>query len=255
MIELKTEAQVDAMREAGRVVATALAAVQAHARLGVSLLELDDVAASVIRAAGAKPSFLHYQPRFAPTPYPAVICASVNEVVVHGIPGRYRLVDGDLVSIDCGACLDGWHGDAAISFVVGRPRPADLALIETTERALHAGIAAAQPDGRLGDIAHAVGVVGRAAGYGVLAGHGGHGIGRAMHELPEVPNEGRAGRGLRLRPGLVLAIEPMFTLGGRDDYRVDRDGWTVSSADASRAAHFEHTVAVTAAGPRILTAP
>ena len=254
MIELKSPTQLDNMREAGRLVARALATVRSHAAVGVSLLELDEVAAAVIADAGATPSFLHYHPRFAPSPYPAVICASVNDAVVHGIPTRYRLADGDLLSIDCGAVLGGWHGDAAISFTVGTARPADLALIETTERALLAGIAACRAGARLGDVSHAVGVVGRAAGYGLLADHGGHGVGRAMHELPHVPNEGRPGRGMKLRPGLVIAIEPMFLAGGRDGYRVGADGWTLFTSDGSRAAHAEHTVAITPQGPLVLTA-
>jgi methionyl aminopeptidase len=255
MIELKSRTELQAMREAGRVVANALAAVRAQADVGVSLLELDAVAAQVIAEAGAVPSFLNYQPRSAPTPYPAVICASVNSAIVHGIPTAYRLADGDLVSIDCGAHLDGWCGDSAISFVVGTPRPADLRLIETTERALAAGIAAARPGNRLGDVSHAVGAVARAGGYGLLADHGGHGVGRAMHEAPHVPNEGRPRRGLRLVPGLAIAIEPMLIAGGRDTYRVGRDGWTLSSADGTRAAHVEHTIAITEDGPVVLTHP
>lgn len=254
MVELKTPAQLETMREAGRVVAATLATVRSHAAVGVSLLELDAVAAATISDAGAKPSFLNYHPRFAPTPYPAVICASVNDAVVHGIPTGYRLNDGDLVSIDCGAVVDGWHGDAAISFTVGTPRPADLTLIEATNRSLHAGIAACRAGGKLGDVSHAVGAVGRAAGYGLLADHGGHGVGRAMHEMPHVPNEGRPGRGLRLRPGLVIAIEPMFLAGGRDGYRVGGDGWTLYTDDGTRAAHAEHTIAITHDGPLILTA-
>jgi len=253
VIELKTNAELDAMREAGRIVARALDAVRAHAAVGVRLSELDQVAADVISTAGAKPSFLHYLPAFAETPYPAVICASVNDAVVHGIPTRYRLADGDLVSIDCGAHLNGWHGDSALSFIVGAHRPEDETLIETAERALAAGIAAARVGNRLGDIAHAVGAVGRVANYGILPDHGGHGVGRAMHEHPHVPNDGRAGRGMALRPGLVLAIEPMFAAGGHDAYRLDSDGWTVRTADGSHAAHVEHTVAITEDGPRILT--
>lgn len=255
MIELKTETEVAALREAGRVVAHALAAVRERADVGVSLRELDEVAASVISDAGAKPSFLHYHPSWAPFPYPAVICASVNDAVVHGIPTDYRLADGDLVSIDCGAHLDGWCGDSAISFVVGRADPADTELIDVTRRALSAGIAAAQVGSKIGDIAYAVSVVGRGAGYGLMADHGGHGVGRAMHEEPSVPNEGRPGRGIRLRPGLVIAIEPMFIRGGRDAYRTDPDGWTQRTADGSRAAHVEHTIAITENGPLILTAP
>jgi methionyl aminopeptidase len=255
MIELKTRTELDAMRAAGRVVAAALAAMRERAAVGVTLLDLDAVAAQVIADARATPSFLHYQPRFAPTPYPATICASVNDAVVHGIPTGYQLADGDLLSIDCGAHLDGWCGDAAISFVVGSPDPRDIALVDATERALSAGIAAARPGNRLGDVSHAVGQVARRGGYGLLADYGGHGVGRAMHEPPHVPNEGRPGRGPRLVVGLVLAIEPMLIAGGRDGYRVDPDGWTLRTADGSRAAHAEHTVAITEDGPVVLTAP
>jgi methionyl aminopeptidase len=253
MIELKSDGELAVMREAGRVVARTLAAVQAQAAIGVSLKELDELAAGVIGDAGAKPSFLDYHPNSAPVPYPGVICTSVNDAVVHGIPTGYRLRDGDLVSIDCGAYIDGWHGDAAISFVVGTADPADLQLIETTARGLAAGIEAARPGNRLGDIGHAVSVIGRAAGYGLLADHGGHGIGRAMHEAPHVPNEGRPGKGMRLKPGLVLAIEPMFHAGGTDGYRHAADGWTLHTEDGSRAAHVEHTVAITSDGPIMLT--
>jgi methionyl aminopeptidase len=252
MVEIKTESELAMMREAGRVVANTLHAVKEAAAIGVSLRELDEVAAHVISEAGAKPSFLHYQPRSAPTPYPNVLCASVNDVVVHGIPTAYRIQDGDLVSIDCGAIVDGWNGDAAISFVVGNADPADLALIEATERALAAGIAAAQPGAKLGDISYAIGAAGRASGYGMVEDHGGHGIGRAMHEDPHLPNEGRAGRGMRLKPGLALAIEPMLTRGG-DAYRYAEDGWSILTADGSRAAHVEHTIAITEDGPRVLT--
>ncbi|MFF3499491.1 type I methionyl aminopeptidase [Streptomyces sp. NPDC003247] len=253
MVELKTDTSIDAMYEAGQVVARALTAVRDAADVGVSLLELDEVARDVLRAAGAASPFLGYRPSFAPTPFPAVICASVNEAIVHGIPDGYRLRDGDLVSIDCGAQLGGWAGDSAISFTVGRPRPADLRLIETAERALAAGIEAAVVGHRIGDIAHAVGAVCRAAGYGIPDGFGGHGIGRRMHEDPPVPNEGRPGRGFRLRPGLVLAIEPMVIAGGTDGYHEAPDGWTLRTNDGSRAAHAEHTVAITESGPRVLT--
>ncbi|GAA0829037.1 type I methionyl aminopeptidase [Streptosporangium amethystogenes subsp. fukuiense] len=255
MVEIKTVAELDAMREAGRVVALALEAVREHARVGVGLLELDEVAAAVISGAGAKSAFLGYKPGFAPTPFPAVICASVNNVIVHGIPDGYRLRPGDLLSVDCGVYLDGWAGDAAISFTVGPPRPGDLELIAVTGAALGAAIAACVPGGRLGDIGHAVHAAGRAAGYGIPEDFGGHGIGRAMHEDPHVPNRGRAGRGLVLRPGLVLAIEPMFVAGGGDGYLTAPDGWALSSVDGSRAAHVEHTVAVTTDGPRVLTLP
>ncbi|MBX9392888.1 type I methionyl aminopeptidase [Streptomyces sp. TRM72054] len=254
MVELKTDTSIDAMYAAGQVVGRALTAVREAATVGVSLLELDEVAREVLREAGATSPFLGYRPSFAPTPFPAVICTSVNDAIVHGIPTGYRLRDGDLLSVDCGAELDGWVGDSAISFVVGRPRRADLRLIETAERALAAGIEAAVVGNRIGDIAHAIGTVCRKAGYGIMDGFGGHGIGRRMHEDPSVPNEGRPGRGLPLRKGMVLAIEPMLIAGGRDDYHAAPDGWTLRTTDGSHAAHAEHTVAITETGPRILTA-
>ncbi|WP_163554226.1 type I methionyl aminopeptidase [Candidatus Frankia alpina] len=228
------------------------AAIEAMAAVGVTGRELDTVAHTVIRDAGALPVFLHYHPGFAPTPFPAVICASVNDVIVHGIPSDTPLRDGNLVSIDCGAELDGWVGDAAISFTVGTPHPGDATLIDTTAAALAAGIVAAVPGNRLGDIAAAIGRVGRTAGYGIPRGFGGHGIGRRMHEDPSVPNDGQPGRGMPLREGLVLALEPMFCAGGRDSYYTAPDGWGLHTTDGSRAAHVEHTVAITADGPRIL---
>ncbi len=268
------------MRAAGRVVAAALDAARTAATAGVTLRELDEIAAAVIRDAGAKPAFLGYHPRWAPTPYPGVLCTSVNDAVVHGIPSDYALRDGDLLSVDCGAYLDNWCGDSAFSMVVGADRSADRSavaggpgthsadrgpaadarasserLIAAAEAALAAGIAAAVPGNRLGDIAAAIGTTARTGGYGILDGHGGHGIGRAMHEDPHVPNEGRAGRGLRLRPGLVLALEPMLIADGSDDYRHDPDGWTLRTYTGARAAHVEHTVAITDAGPVVLTLP
>ncbi|MBG0831802.1 type I methionyl aminopeptidase [Planomonospora sp. ID67723] len=253
MVEIKTATEMECMAEAGRVVAAALAAVSAQAAVGVSLLELDETARTVIAEFGARSAFLGYKPGFAPTPFPSVICASVNEAIVHGIPGRYRLREGDLLSVDFGVYLDGWAADAAVSVIVGRPRAGDPELIATAEAALEAAIAACVPGGRLGDIGHAIARTGRASGYGIPEDFGGHGIGRAMHEDPSVPNHGRPGRGLVLRPGLVLAIEPMFTAGGRDGYVIAADGWTLSSSDGSRAAHVEHTVAITEDGPRVLT--
>ncbi|MFF3492716.1 type I methionyl aminopeptidase [Streptomyces sp. NPDC002795] len=254
MVELKTDTSIEAMREAGRVVGDALSAVREHAAVGVSLLELDEVAREVLREAGATSPFLGYRPSFAPAPFPAVICASVNDAIVHGIPTTYRLRDGDLVSIDTGAELGGWAGDSAISFTVGRARPEDVRLVETAERALAAGIGAAVVGNRIGDIAHAIGTVCREAGYGIPEGFGGHGIGRRMHEDPSVPNEGRPGRGMRLRHGMALAIEPMVIGGGGDGYHEAPDGWTLRTNDGSRAAHAEHSVAITEAGPRVLTA-
>ena len=254
MVELKTPGEIEAIRAAGQIVADVLATVRADAAAGTRLADLDEVARSVLKQAGATSPFLGYQPSFATVPFPAVICASVNDAALHGIPGRYRLADGDLLSIDCGAVLDGWTGDAATSFTIGPARPADTRLIATTDAALQAGIAAAVPGARIGDISAAIGAVGRAGGYGICTDYGGHGVGRAMHEDPHIPNEGQAGRGLPLAPGLVIAIEPWFLGGGRDSYRIDGDGWTIRSADGSRAAHIEHTIAVTDDGPVILTA-
>ncbi|MFE0098928.1 type I methionyl aminopeptidase [Streptomyces sp. NPDC059009] len=253
MVELKTDTSIEAMRAAGRVVAQALTAVREAAAVGVSLLELDEVAHKVLREAGATSPFLGYRPSFAPTAFPAVLCASVNDAIVHGIPTDYRLRDGDLLSADFGALLNGWAGDSAISFTVGTPRPEDVHLIETSERALAAGIEAAVVGNRIGDIAHAIGTVCRDAGYGIPQDFGGHGIGRHMHEDPGVPNEGRPGRGMPLRHGMVIAIEPMLIAGGIDDYHAAPDGWTLRTNDGSRAAHSEHTVAITEEGPRILT--
>ncbi|HET6360352.1 type I methionyl aminopeptidase [Streptomyces sp.] len=254
MMEIKNDTSIDAMREAGRIVAQALTAVREAAAVGVSLRELDGAARAVLAEAGAGSPFLDYRPSWAPTPFPAVICASVNDAIVHGIPDHYRLRDGDLVSIDCGATLDGWVGDAAVSFTVGRARPEDARLIATAEEALQAGIAAAVVGNRIGDIAHAVGRVCRSAGFGIPDGFGGHGIGRHMHEDPGVPNEGRPGRGMPLRHGMVLAIEPMVIGGGTDEHHTTGDGWTIRTTDGSRASHAEHTVAITDDGPRILTA-
>jgi methionyl aminopeptidase len=255
VVELKSPGEIDAMRAAGRVVAAALAACRAAAAVGVRLSELDQVARGVLAEAGATSPFLNYQPSFAHSPFPAVICASVNDAALHGIPDKRKLRDGDLLSVDFGATLDGWTGDAAISFPVGRPRPADTRLIETAEAALAAGIAAAVPGGRLGDISAAIGARARQGGYGLHTDYGGHGVGHTMHESPSVPNDGRAGRGLKLSAGLVIAIEPWFMAGGHDTYRIDPDGWTIRSGDGSRAAHVEHTVAITDDGPEILTAP
>jgi methionyl aminopeptidase len=255
MVEIKTPGEVQAMRSAGRVVAEILAAVRAGAKPGTRLAELDQIARDVLAEAGAISPFLGYQPAFAPVPFPAAICTSVNDAALHGIPGRRRLADGDLLSVDCGAVLDGWASDAAISFPVGPPDQADARLVATTEAALRAGIAAAVPGARIGDISAAIGATGRAAGYGICTDFGGHGVGRAMHEDPHIPNDGPAGRGRRLVPGLVIAIEPWFLAGGEDKYRVDDDGWTIRSGDGSRAAHAEHTVAITPDGPLILTTP
>ena len=273
MVEIKTAGEIQAMRAAGQVVAQILAAVHDQAKAGMRLTELDEIARDVLAGAGAVSPFLGYQPGFAPVPFPAAICTSVNDAALHGIPGRYRLADGDLLSVDSGATLDGWAADAAISFTIGHPPPtphppphpsslplhspftADARLIASTSAALRAGIAAAVPGARIGDISAAIGATGRAAGYGICTDFGGHGIGRAMHEDPHIPNEGAPRRGRRLVPGLVIAIEPWFLAGGKDVYQIDDDGWTIRSGDGSRAAHVEHTVAVTADGPQVLTLP
>ena len=183
-----------------------------------------------------------------------MLCLSVNDAVLHGPPDRYPLRDGDLLSVDCGATLDGWTGDAAVSFCVGHPRADDVALLRATEQALRDGIAAARPGAHLGDVGAAISSVARAAGYGLHTDFGGHGVGHTMHEDPSVPNDGSPGRGLRLRAGLIIAVEPWFLAGGLNAYQVDPDGWTLRSTDGSRGAHFEHTIAITDDRPVILTA-
>ena len=254
VVEIKTKGEIEAIRAAGQVVAETLASVRAHASAGTRLSELDDVARAVLAQAGAQSPFLGYKPSFAPVPFPAVICASVNDAALHGIPGRRRLASGDLVSIDCGATVDGWVADAAISFTVGSPAADDERLIGAATAALRAGIGAAVVGARIGDISAAIGAAGRAGGYGINTDFGGHGVGRTMHEPPSVPNEGMPGRGMMLSPGLVVAIEPWFMAGGNDKYQIDEDGWTIRTSDGSRAAHVEHTIAVTADGPVVLTA-
>ncbi|MCV7030070.1 type I methionyl aminopeptidase [Mycobacterium sherrisii] len=253
VVPQRSAGELDAMAAAGAVVAAALQAVRAAAVSGSSTLGLDHIAETVIREAGATPSFLGYHG------YPASICASVNDRVVHGIPSAAEiLVPGDLVSIDCGAILDGWHGDAAITFGVGALDPADAALSAATRESLEAGIAAMIPGNRLTDVSHAIEMGTRAAAarhgrsFGIVEGYGGHGIGRQMHMDPFLPNEGSPGRGPLLAVGSVLAIEPMLTLGTGKTTVLD-DDWTVTTTDGSRAAHWEHTVAVTEDGPRILT--
>jgi methionyl aminopeptidase len=251
MVALKNQAELDRMREAGRVVGVTLQEVAQAAAPGRSLAELDAIGAACIKRHGARPSFLGYHPRFAPTPYPSTLCLSVNDVVVHGIPDGRVLRDGDILSIDCGAQVDGYHGDAAVTIPIGQVDAAAERLMTTTSEALQAAIKAVVPSGRLGDVSHAVERVARP--YGLLSGCGGHGVGTALHEDPHVPNIGRPGRGLRLKEGLVIAIEPMLIESGDDGGRTLADGWSVATTDGSRAAHFEHTVAVTADGPEILT--
>jgi methionyl aminopeptidase len=248
-IQIKTPEQLAIMREAGLVVARTLQAVAAAVRPGVSTAELDALAEREIRAAGATPSFLGYHG------YPATICTSVNDEIVHGIPSPARhLTEGDIISIDCGAIVGGWHGDAAVTVGVGALSAEHAALLSVCEAALWQGLAHAQAGGRLGDISHAVETsIVQAGPYGLVEEYTGHGIGTAMHMDPPVPNYGRAGRGPRLRAGMALAIEPMVML-GRPETVLQEDGWTVTTADGSWAAHFEHTVAITADGPWVLTA-
>lgn len=253
VVPQRTPGELDAMAAAGALVAKALQAVREAAAPGVTTKDLDDIAESVIRDGGGIPSFLGYHG------YPASICSSVNDRVVHGIPSADEpLSSGDLVSIDCGAILDDWHGDSAVTFGVGPLIDADTNLSKATREAMEAGIAAMIPGNRLTDVSHAIEKETRAAeqrydrAFGIVAGYGGHGIGRQMHMDPFLPNEGAPGRGPGLAPGSVLAIEPMLTLGTTETI-VLGDEWTVVTADGSRAAHWEHTVAVTEDGPRILT--
>lgn len=249
-IEIKSPEQVRAMRTAGLVVGRTLERLREAVRPGISTAELDVLAEVSIREQGGVPSFLGY----GVPPFPASICASVNEQVVHGVPGAQVLAEGDVISIDCGAIVEGWHGDAAITVAVGPVRPEVAALVQVTEEALWRGLAAARIGGRVSDISHAVESHVRAAGdYGIVDGYTGHGIGTSMHMEPDVPNEGRPGRGPRLKRGIALAVEPMITLGTHDTDVLD-DEWTVVTADGTWAAHFEHTFALTEAGVWVLTA-
>src|SRR4051794_30333515 len=240
------------MRPAGRFVADVLTRLADAADVGVNLLELDALAHEMIRARGAESCYIDYHPSFGAMPFGKVLCLSVNDAVLHGLPHDYVLRDGDLLSIDMAVGIDGWVADSALSVIVGTPDPADLLLIEATEVAPTAGIAAARPGGRLGDVSAAIGEVAHSYGYEVNTEFGGHGIGRTMHEAPHVPNNGRARRGMKLEPGLTIAIEPWFCQ-STDKITFDEDGWTIRSADGSRTAHSEHTVAITEAGPRVLT--
>lgn len=253
MIELRTPAELDAMRPAGHFVASVLTALSEAADVGVNLLELDALAHRMIRERGAESCYIDYHPSFGAMPFGKVLCTSVNDAALHGLPHDYVLRDGDLVSLDFAVSVDGWVADSAVSLVVGTPRDEDLALIETTERALAAGIAAAQAGKRMGDVSAAIGAVARDAGLGINTDFGGHGVGRTMHGDPHVPNDGRAGRGYPLKPGLVFAIEPWF-MHTTDQIFTDPDGWTLRSLDGSRSAHAEHTIAITKDGPIILTA-
>ncbi|MCT9820313.1 type I methionyl aminopeptidase [Microbacterium sp. W1N] len=252
MIELRTPAEIEAMRPAGRFVAETLATLRAETKVGTNLLTIDKRAHEMIRRAGAESCYIDYHPSFGASPFGKVICTSVNDAVLHGLPFDYTLRDGDLVSLDFAVSVDGWVADSAVSFVVGTPRDEDLQLIDTTQRALDAAIAAAVVGGRVGDISHAIAEVSRGGGYEINTDFGGHGVGRIMHGDPHIPNDGKPGRGYPLRAGLVVALEP-WLLQTTDELITDPDGWTLRSADGSRGAHSEHTVALTADGPIILT--
>jgi methionyl aminopeptidase len=246
MICLKSERELQTMDRANRLVHRVLRAVEEKAAPGVSTGELDALAEEMIRAAGGVPAFKGYRG------YPATLCTSINDVIVHGIPnGKNRLAEGDLVSVDCGVLLDGYYGDSAVTFGIGRLGDEAQRLVEITRLCLADAVAAVGPNGRLGDVGAAVQERAEAAGFGVVREFVGHGIGRSLHEEPQVPNYGRPGQGQRLKPGLVIAIEPMIT-GGSWRVRIDNDGWTARTEDGRLAAHFECSVAVTAEGRRVL---
>lgn len=247
-LEIKSAEQVDLMRRAGLVVGETLELLRGSVRAGISTVELDAIAEDSIRSRGATPSFKGYYG------FPGSICTSVNDVVVHGIPDGRVLADGDVISIDCGAIVEGWHGDAAVTVAVGEVPEAVRELMRTTREALWRGIAAARPGGRVTDISHAVeSHVRSQGGYGILEDYVGHGIGTEMHLPPDVPNVGKPGRGARLVEGLALAVEPMVTMGGNDT-AVLEDDWTVVTTDGSWSAHYEHTFTLTETGTWVLTA-
>lgn len=254
MIEILNPAELHRARETGVLVAEVLQTLRRRVRVGTNLLEIDQWAASLIREAGATSCYVDYEPSFGRGPFGHYICTAVNDAVLHGMPHDYTLAEGDLLTLDLAVITGGMAADSAISFLVGEARPTQsVALIEATERALRAGIDAAVPGARVGDLAHAIGSVLTAAGYRVNTEFGGHGIGSTMHQDPHVPNIGRPGRGYRLRPGMMLALEP-WVMADTDELVVDADGWTLRSATGSRAAHSEHTIAITDDGAEVLTA-
>jgi methionyl aminopeptidase len=248
VITIKTPDDFAKMRRAGQVVARILKTLHDAAAPGVTLLELDRIAARIIREGDCTPNFLNYHG------FPANTCLSVNDELVHGIPSERALKEGDILSVDAGAIYQGWHGDAALTFPVGEVPQDTLTLIAVTEQALQVGIEHSRPGARLGDIGHAISEVAAPHGYGVVREYTGHGIGLQMHEDPQVLNYGRPGKGMKLRAGMAIAIEPMFNAGSRTT-RVLDDGWTVVTIDGSLCAHFEHTVAITPDGPEVLTLP
>ncbi|WP_280444613.1 type I methionyl aminopeptidase [Nocardia brasiliensis] len=253
MVELKTPDEIARMRVTGQFVAEVLAELRVLAEVGVNLLELEKHVRERIGRRGAQSCYWDYAPSFGRGPFRNTVCLSVNDAVLHGLPFDYRLRDGDVLTMDLAVGIDGWVADAATTIVVGTADEADLRLIRATEDALAAAIAVALPGKHIGDISAAISAVARDYGYPVNTEFGGHGLGRTMHEDPHVANHGRAGRGYRLRPGLVIAIEPWFAR-TTDRIVTDPDGWTLRSADGSRTAHSEHTVAITESGPQVLTA-
>jgi methionyl aminopeptidase len=250
-VTLKSSAQIEKMAIAGALVASVLDRLATEVKPGVTTLALDAIAEEMIRGAGGVPSFIGVPGRVAP--FRHTLCVSLDDEIVHGVPGQRRVRDGQIVSVDAGAIVDGWHGDAARTFIVGEVPDHVRRLVETTERAMYAGIAAAQPGAFLGDISGAIEDIAAEAGYGIIRAFVGHGIGTEMHEEPQVTNYRTGTNGRRIEPGLCLAIEPMFTLGNHE-VRIRDDGWTVVTASGVLAAHWENTIAVTADGPRILTA-
>lgn len=252
MIELKTPTEIEEMRPAGVFVAQVLTRLSEIADVGVNLLDLDALAHQMIRERGAESCYIDYHPSFGAMPFGKVLCTSVNDAVLHGLPHDYTLRDSDLLSLDFAVSVDGWVSDSAVSLVVGTPRSEDLRLIDTTKEALAAGIGAARPGNRIGDISAAIATVGRGADLKINTDFGGHGVGRTMHGEPHVANDGKPGRGYPLRPGLVIAIEPWF-LHTTDKLFTDPDGWTLRSKDGSRGAHSEHTIAITEGDPIIFT--
>lgn len=252
MIELKTADEIEHMRVTGRFVAEVLAELSGLADVGVNLLDLELHARDMVKRRGAESCYWDYDPSFGRGPFRNVICLSVNDAVLHGLPHDYRLADGDVLTMDFAVSIDGWVADAARTVIVGTPAAADVRLVRATEEALAAGTAAARPGNRLGDISAAIGAVAAEYGYPVNLEFGGHGLGRTMHEDPHVPNRGKPGRGMKLRAGMTLALEPWLAA-GTDRIIFDRDGWTIRSADGSRTAHTENTVAITESGPLVLT--
>lgn len=248
MITIKSPRDFELMRRAGKVVARIHSELREAAVPGVTMLELDAMAARIIADGDCTPNFLNYHG------FPAHVCLSPNEVIVHGIPDKRKVAEGDILSLDAGAIYQGWHGDAALTFAIGEIPAEVQALLDATEKALWAGIEASVPGARLGDVGYAIEQVAIEAGLGVVREYTGHGIGRQMHEEPQVLNYGEPGRGMKLKAGMAIAIEPMFNLGG-EETRVLEDGWSVVTADGSLSAHFEHTVAITKKGPEVLTLP